>query len=148
MLVAFKCRIRCYYDDSRSPFLHIIPVLHCSQYDVQTASLIVACFDGHGQFGHDVSAYCKKYFASKLPTHPTFASDLHRSINETIQCLERDMLAAPEIDTVFSGSTLTMVVIRNMTVTVVNLGDSRIIGGVQLMSQSETDVAAIKVMPL
>ena len=123
-------------------------VFFCSQYDVQTASLIVACFDGHGQFGHDVSAYCKQYFASKLPLHPTFVTDLHRSINETILCLERDMLAAPEIDTVFSGTTLTMVIVRNMTVTVVNLGDSRIIGGVQLMSESNQDVAAIKVMPL
>ena len=108
----------------------------------------MACFDGHGQFGHDVSAYCKKYFASKLPFHPTFATDLHRSINEIIQCLERDMLAAPEIDTVFSGSTLTMVIVRDMTVTVVNLGDSRVIGGVQLVSQTVADVAAIKVMPL
>lgn len=55
------------------------------------------------------------------------------------------MLAAPEIDTVFSGTTLTMIIVRGMKVTVVNIGDSRAIAGVQLMSQAGSP---IKVMPL
>ena len=115
------------------------------QYDSCTSTLIVACFDGHGQFGHDVSAYCKNYFESKLASHAYFANNLHRAIYETIDALEREMLAAPEIDTVFSGTTLTMIIVRGMKVTVVNVGDSRAIAGVQLMSQAGSP---IKVMPL
>jgi len=101
-------------------------------HDPATSSLVVAVFDGHGQFGHDVSAYCKTYFRDHLPSHPTFVTNLHRAIHDTIERLERDMLAAPHIDTIFSGTTLTLAVVRGTVLTVANVGDSRAVAGVQL----------------
>ena len=94
-----------------------------------TSSLIIAVFDGHGQFGHDVSKFCKVYFESRLVTHPYFSSDVRKAIIETTASLERDMLASPKIDTIFSGSTMSLVVLRGTNVIVANLGDSRVILG-------------------
>jgi hypothetical protein len=48
--------------------------------DVATSSLVIACFDGHGQFGHDVSKFCKIFMETTLVSHPLFLKDLHRAI--------------------------------------------------------------------
>lgn len=48
--------------------------------DVRTSSLVIACFDGHGQFGHDVSKFCKVFMETTLVSHPLFLKDLHRAI--------------------------------------------------------------------
>ena len=71
------------------------------RHDPATSSLVVACFDGHGQFGHDVSRFCKAYMQTHLCAHPAFAADVRTAVMETTACLERDMLAAPHVDTVF-----------------------------------------------
>jgi len=99
------------------------------KHDPNTSSLIIACLDGHGQYGHDVSRYCKAYLEKYLCTHPAFESDVRKAIMETTAALERDMLAAPHIDTVFSGTTMTLLILRGTTVHVANVGDSRIVLG-------------------
>ena len=50
------------------------------QNDIATSSLVIACFDGHGQFGHDVSKFCKVFMETTLVSHPLFLKDLHRAI--------------------------------------------------------------------
>ena len=50
------------------------------QHDVKTSSLVIACFDGHGQFGHDVSRFCKIFMERELVAHHLFLSDLHQAI--------------------------------------------------------------------
>ena len=50
------------------------------QHDVKTSSLVIACFDGHGQFGHDVSRFCKIFMERELVSHHLFLSDLHQAI--------------------------------------------------------------------
>ena len=56
---------------------------HCEQ----SSSLIIACFDGHGEFGHDVSWFCKRFIESELPLHPTFSTDLSGSIRAVTRAL-------------------------------------------------------------
>lgn len=56
---------------------------HCEH----SSSLIIACFDGHGEFGHDVSWFCKRYIETELPMHPTFMTDLTRAINAVTHTL-------------------------------------------------------------
>jgi hypothetical protein len=56
---------------------------HCEH----SSSLIIACFDGHGEFGHDVSWFCKRYIETELPMHPTFTTDLSRAINSVTHAL-------------------------------------------------------------
>ena len=60
------------------------------QNDIATSSLVIACFDGHGQFGHDVSKYCKKYMESNLVVHPLFLKDLHVAILDVTASLGRE----------------------------------------------------------
>ena len=50
------------------------------QNDVATSSLVIACFDGHGQFGHDVSKFCKVFMETTLVSHPLFLKDLYMAI--------------------------------------------------------------------
>ena len=117
-------------------------------HDPDTSSLVIAVFDGHGQFGHDVSAFSKAYFEQHLPSHAAFVTDLHRAIHDTVEGLERDMLAAPHIDTIFSGTTLTLAVVRGTTVTVANVGDSRAIAGVQVPPKAPGAPTTAKVVQL
>ena len=56
---------------------------HCEH----SSSLIIACFDGHGEFGHDVSWFCKRYIETELPMHPTFMTDLSRAIKAVTHAL-------------------------------------------------------------
>jgi serine/threonine protein phosphatase PrpC len=81
---------------STSTFSSLCYVLHCTiapnnptkrnqdsfimKNDVATSSLVIACFDGHGQFGHDVSKFCKVFMETTLVLHPLFLKDLHRAI--------------------------------------------------------------------
>jgi serine/threonine protein phosphatase PrpC len=57
------------------------------QNDVATSSLVIACFDGHGQFGHDVSKFCKNFMEKALVAHPLFLKDLHTAILEVTATL-------------------------------------------------------------
>ena len=82
------------------------------QHDARTSSLVIACFDGHGQFGHDVSKFCKTYLESELVTHPLFLKDLHRAILEVTASLEKEMMTAAHVDTVFSGTTMVLIIMQ------------------------------------
>ena len=64
------------------------------QHDHNTESLVIACFDGHGQFGHDVSRFCKRYVERELVAHPLILTDIHRAILDVT-------LALGEIDYFF-----------------------------------------------
>ena len=99
------------------------------KHDPNTSSLIIACFDGHGQYGHDVSRYCKKYLEKYLCHHPSFSYDVKRAVLETIVYLDKSMLASPSLNTMFSGTTMTLIILRGTLVYVANIGDSRIVLG-------------------
>jgi serine/threonine protein phosphatase PrpC len=99
------------------------------KHDPYTSSLIIGCFDGHGQYGQDVSRFCKLYMEKYLCAHPSFHCDVRAAVVETTIALESEMLAAPHIDTVFSGTTMSILILRGTTVFVANVGDSRVVLG-------------------
>mmetsp|Transcript_20476 Transcript_20476/g.19801 ORF Transcript_20476/g.19801 Transcript_20476/m.19801 type:complete len:570 (-) Transcript_20476:129-1838(-) len=99
------------------------------KHDPLSSSLVIACFDGHGQFGHDVSKFCKQYLEYSLLTHPLFLSDLHKAIIDVVSSLEKEMLASTYVDTVFSGTTMILIIMQGTLVTVANVGDSRVVLG-------------------
>ena len=61
--------------------------------------------------------------------HPLFHCDVKAAVIETISTLEREMLAAPHIDTLFSGTTMVLIILRGTKVYVANVGDSRVVLG-------------------
>ena len=69
------------------------------------------------------------YLERYLCFHPLFHCDVKMAVMETISTLEREMLAAPHIDTLFSGTTMVLIILRGTKVYVANLGDSRVVLG-------------------
>ena len=61
------------------------------KHDLKSSALVIACFDGHGQYGHDVSRFCKNYLEAELVSHPLFLSNLSMAITEVIYALGEGM---------------------------------------------------------
>eukprot|EP00980_Cylindrotheca_fusiformis_P009697 scaffold2142_cov190-Cylindrotheca_fusiformis.AAC.6 len=97
--------------------------------DPGTNSLILAVLDGHGEHGDYVSAWFRDQLVSEMFNHPAWVTDLKVSVADAVAKVERDLLRNFRIDTEFSGTTLTMAIIRGNELTGVNIGDSRVIMG-------------------
>mmetsp|Transcript_12120 Transcript_12120/g.11761 ORF Transcript_12120/g.11761 Transcript_12120/m.11761 type:complete len:421 (-) Transcript_12120:189-1451(-) len=94
--------------------------------DSNSQSLLLTCLDGHGEKGHVISQWFKKELETRLFLHPAFGYDIKAAISDSVALIERDILDDPTIDTNFSGTTLVLTVIRGHTITIANIGDSRI----------------------
>ena len=104
--------------------LIIAPILGAGQY------LFAVC-DGHGTFGHEVSAYIKdqlpKQMISAYLSQSTATSDrLGLALQEAVFRVAGS-LGRTGIDTMFSGSTCVTVAIQGRTLLCANVGDSRAI---------------------
>ncbi|RYG63196.1 hypothetical protein EON64_16400, partial [archaeon] len=62
----------------------------------ETASLVLACLDGHGLHGHSVAQYFKTQLSRSLCSHPLFASDPQRAIAQVLVQIEFDLYCQQE----------------------------------------------------
>lgn len=69
----------------RKPNQDALLMKHC----LPSSSLVIACFDGHGQYGHLISRFCKSYMEAELPLHKHFVSNLGAAIVDVTQALGR-----------------------------------------------------------
>lgn len=92
-----------------------------------TGTVVFGVLDGHGEAGDLVSHYFTERIAARLFRNPQFVTNPGRAMKEEVDRLERSLLADASIDTEFSGSTSVMCTIRERTITVANIGDSRIV---------------------
>lgn len=99
--------------------------------DPHTGSLILCVLDGHGEHGDSISQTFRDQLTVEMMNHPTWETDLKKATADAIAKVERNMLRNYRIDSEFSGTTLSMAIIRGNTVTGVNIGDSRVILGCQ-----------------
>lgn len=97
--------------------------------DPQTNSLVLCVLDGHGEHGDGVSQAFRDQLATEMFNHPSWATDLKTATADAIAKCERSLLRNYRIDSEFSGTTLSMAIIRGNMVTGVNIGDSRVILG-------------------
>jgi serine/threonine protein phosphatase PrpC len=97
--------------------------------DPHTHSLVLCVLDGHGEHGDGVSQTFRDSLATEMFNHPAWATDLKTATAEAIAKCERNLLRNYRIDSEFSGTTLSMAIIRGNHVTGVNIGDSRVILG-------------------
>lgn len=80
--------------------------------DAPSRSLLLACFDGHGEFGHKISQEFKRELGPRLFGHPKFTSGLKEAIAEVVSGIEHELLQNTTIDTNFSGTTMVLAVVR------------------------------------
>lgn len=97
--------------------------------DPHTNSLVLCVLDGHGEHGDAVSMTFREQLVTEMFNHPAWGSDLKKATADAIAKVERNMLRNYRIDSEFSGTTLSMAVIRGNHMTGVNIGDSRVILG-------------------
>ena len=97
--------------------------------DPDTGSLVLCVLDGHGEHGDGVSQAFRDSLANEMFKHPDWATDLKKATADAVAKCERNLLRNYRIDSEFSGTTLSMAIIRGNRVTGVNIGDSRVILG-------------------
>jgi len=97
--------------------------------DPHTNSLVLCVLDGHGEHGDAVSVTFREQLVTEMFNHPAWATDLQAACTESINKVERNMLRNYRIDSEFSGTTLSMAIVRGNHLTGVNIGDSRVILG-------------------
>uniref|UniRef100_A0A7S2YJN7 PPM-type phosphatase domain-containing protein n=1 Tax=Entomoneis paludosa TaxID=265537 RepID=A0A7S2YJN7_9STRA len=97
--------------------------------DPATNTLVLCVLDGHGEHGDGVSQTFRDQLIPEMFNHPTWTTDLKKASADAIAKVERNMLRNYRIDSEFSGTTLSMAIIRGNTLTGVNIGDSRVIMG-------------------
>lgn len=93
--------------------------------DPKTRSLLLCVLDGHGEDGDKVAQYIKGKFALNLFKHREFASNPKVAMAEVLAKLEAEVLGDAGIETDFSGTTYTSMIIRDNMAVCGNVGDSR-----------------------
>lgn len=99
--------------------------------DPATNTLILCVLDGHGEHGEGVSAQFRDNLAMEMMSHPVWSTDIKKAVTDAIAKVEHQVIRNFRIDTEFSGTTLSMAIIRGNTLTGVNVGDSRVILGLE-----------------
>lgn len=97
--------------------------------DADTNTLILCVLDGHGEHGDSVALNFQNHLSKEMIKHPAWKLDVKTAAKEAINKIERLVIKDYRIDTEFSGTTLSMAIIRGNRITGVNIGDSRVIIG-------------------
>lgn len=97
--------------------------------DPATNTLILCALDGHGEHGDAVAGAFRDQLAQQMIAHPKWTVDVKTAAANVIANIEQSVIRNFRIDTEFSGTTLSMAIIRGNTITGINIGDSRVIIG-------------------
>ena len=95
--------------------------------DTKTGALFLATLDGHGEAGDLVSQHFTKRLKDEVFGHPDWPSNPGKIMTQALAKLEDAVIKNPSIDTEFSGTTAVLATVIGDTLTVCNVGDSRII---------------------
>ncbi|KAH0473952.1 MAG: uncharacterized protein KVP18_001647 [Porospora cf. gigantea A] len=106
-------------------------------------------FDGHGPYGHDVSAFVHKTLPFLIISDPLFETDLPAALKKAFRKVHHLLEAAAEqpdsmFDCALSGSTGSVVVQRDGKIYVAHVGDSRI---VMAQTTSELELSPTQTCP-
>lgn len=107
-----------------------------------TSTLFFCVLDGHGEFGELVSGFFQRELARNLFAHDCFEQDPRRAFVEVLAALEHALLRDTNVDTDFSGTTMSAVLLRGDRMLVFNCGDSRVTVGVRQEPPTSAAAAA------
>lgn len=105
-----------------------------------TNTVVLCVLDGHGEHGDSVSGHFSAQLAHRMFSHSLWATDIRVAVREAIFSCEDDVLNMFRVDTDFSGTTLSMAIIRDNTLLGVNIGDSRVIVGKKSAENGSTAI--------
>jgi len=97
--------------------------------DKSTNTLILCVLDGHGEHGDPVAQEFQRLLTDLMFKHKAWKTDVKQAAKDSIDEIEKKLLQNYRVDTEFSGTTLSMAIIRGNRITGVNIGDSRVIIG-------------------
>lgn len=97
--------------------------------DPNSNTLVLCVLDGHGEHGDGVSQTFRDQLIPEMFNHPEWLDDYKKATSDAIAKVERNLLRNYRIDSEFSGTTLSMAIVRGNNLTGVNIGDSRVIMG-------------------
>jgi len=97
--------------------------------DPATNTLILCVLDGHGEQGDEISGFFERSLVNEMINHADWTTDVKKASADAIKKVEDDIIRNFRIDTEFSGTTLSMAIIRENKIIGVNIGDSRVIIG-------------------
>lgn len=97
--------------------------------DKETNTLVLCVLDGHGEHGDGVSAAFRDNLTKEMFSHEDWKTDVKKASTDAIHKVEQQVIRNYRIDTEFSGTTLSMAIVRGNHLTGVNIGDSRVILG-------------------
>jgi len=100
--------------------------------DPSTNTLILCVLDGHGEHGDAVSGHIRDHLANEMINHQAWKTDIKKASRDAILKVEHQIIRNFRIATEFSGTTLSMAVIRGNKIIAANVGDSRVIIGKQV----------------
>lgn len=101
---------------------------------VDGPSFMIGVFDGHGPYGHDISAYVHTLLPQLIIAHVTYGNDLEKTLIESfINVNERVKKfcdnPSSSFDCVISGTTASVIIYRDHTLYISHVGDSRAVLG-------------------
>jgi serine/threonine protein phosphatase PrpC len=99
--------------------------------DPATNSMLLATFDGHGQYGHLVSRYFQRHLCESVVQHPSWVDDPAKAMRDCMLAREQELCQGRGVDTSLSGTTAVFALVRSDELTVLNAGDSRLMLGVR-----------------
>lgn len=105
-------------------------------------STVFCVLDGHGEHGDGVSSHFATQLAHRMFNHADWQNDIRKAVRESILFCEDDVLNMHRVDTDFSGTTLSMAIVRENTLLGVNIGDSRVIIGTTSSKNGKTSIVA------
>ncbi|CAG9330904.1 unnamed protein product [Blepharisma stoltei] len=93
-------------------------------------SYLLSVYDGHGQYGHDISNFVHSRLPNLMIAHPDWAENPKQAIKDTfVSCQQQliDVCDKPETEfnCILSGTTATIVFYQKNKLIVANVGDSR-----------------------
>lgn len=88
-------------------------------------TVLFAAYDGHGERGELVAQYAMYEIQSRLHRHPDYERDIEKAIHETFVAVDTDISRRRIMQPLFSGSTACVALLRDKTLFVSNVGDSR-----------------------
>eukprot|EP00549_Striatella_unipunctata_P025816 CAMPEP_0118725976 /NCGR_PEP_ID=MMETSP0800-20121206/33438_1 /TAXON_ID=210618 ORGANISM="Striatella unipunctata, Strain CCMP2910" /NCGR_SAMPLE_ID=MMETSP0800 /ASSEMBLY_ACC=CAM_ASM_000638 /LENGTH=383 /DNA_ID=CAMNT_0006634733 /DNA_START=11 /DNA_END=1162 /DNA_ORIENTATION=- len=98
-------------------------------YGNSRRTALFAAYDGHGHGGEQVSQFALHEVQRRLEHHPDFNSDIEKAFQDTFIEVDEALTMEPEIEPLFGGTTACVALVRENTISISNVGDSRAVLG-------------------